>query len=602
MDNRTEVVLSDLGRLCTPQEHIAPVREIGKWCATPYETNAYSGTMLVAAMESCVKPVTLDPQLTGWYRIFVGLQNDGEQRMENLNLALSDDHVPMHFTNSALTPIYARHAVQETYWRAADLTGLTIEISSYAVQLGVMGLAWFRFVPMDEAEVAAFQRDQARTDTKRIYATNDMHGMLCLYGLEGPEEWLSVVKDYAESDVEWFSMENISIFDGVPATGDLNTLAFGYPYDRRVQDGIGGKYFNMDMLRRVTEFGKGMGIKMCVSMRMGAWGIEFPDDQGYFDNRFKLDHPELRCIDRNGDPIDALSYVYPEVREYILDRFEAMAKTGCDAVEMIYNRGVPYVLFEQPFVDRFKAEYGEDPRYLPLDDERVTSLRCAYMTEFVRELRARLDAVRPGIGLHARVQYSVYDARHVALDLETWCREQLITAIISYPQRIRETLNGDVWQDETHRKLDLDKYTKHLRDVQESIIYRRQDFNTLPPMADSRGVLRGPKDQQERVDEFMRLEKEYGVTVYLEIMPRTMSTEAYRDRALELYDCGCEHISLWDTYNRVIRKVDWTMLRRLGHKEELRSYDSGEGTWYRLCRTMRIGGRDVSRYLPAWGG
>ena len=56
------------------------------------------------------------------------------------------------------------------------------------------------------------------------------------------------------------------------------------------------------------------------------------------------------------------------------------------------------------------------------------------------------------------------------------------------------------------------------------------------------------------------------------------------------------------TYNRVIRKVDWTMLRRLGHKEELRSYDSGEGTWYRLCRTMRIGGRDVSRYLPAWGG
>ena len=29
MDNRTEVVLSDLGRLCTPQEHIAPVREIG---------------------------------------------------------------------------------------------------------------------------------------------------------------------------------------------------------------------------------------------------------------------------------------------------------------------------------------------------------------------------------------------------------------------------------------------------------------------------------------------------------------------------------------------------------------------------------------------
>lgn len=600
MDNRKELVLSDLGNLCTPQAHIAKVRRIGMWCSTPYETNAYAGTMLVSAAESRVKPVSLDPKLTGWYRIFVGASNEFGMGGGNLNLALSDDNIPMHISNNDLYP-YARHAVQEFYWRAADLTGLHINISAYEYQGAVMGLAWFRFVPMDEAETAAFLADQARTDTKRIYATNDMHGMFCLYGLREPEEWLSIVKDYAESDVEWFSMENIRIFDGEPATGDPETQAFGAPHDYRVQTSL-KRYFTPEMLSKVIAYGQRQKIKMCMSMRMGAWGIEYPDNQCYFDNTFMAAHPELRCVDRDGTPIDALSFIYPEVQEYLLNEFSFMAGLGCDAVEMICSRGVPYVLFEQPFVELFQQRYGEDPRYLPLDNEQVTQLRCEVMTGFVRKLRQRLDSIRPGIGLHARVQYSMYDARHVALDLETWARERLITAVISYPQRIREVLKGSVWQDEDPHKLDLEKYRRYVREAEESIIYRRQDFHTLPPMEDSQGIPRGPATQEERVKEFMELEKLYGVTVYLEIMPRTMSTEEYRQRALELYRAGCNHISLWDTYSRAPRKIDWSMLRRLGHKEELENWDSGENVYFRTCRTMRIDGKDVSRYLPAWGG
>ena len=408
-------------------------------------------------------------------------------------------------------------------------------------------------------------------------------------------------KDYAQSDVEWFSMENIRIFDGEPATGNPDTQAFCSPHDYRVQTSL-KRFFTPEMLSKVIAYGKEQGIKMCLSMRMGAWGFEYPDNQCYFDNTFIAAHPEFRCVDRDGSPIDAMSYIYPEVQEYILNEFTFMAQQGCDAVEMIYNRGVPYVLFEQPFVDLFQARYGEDPRYLPLDEERVTALRCEVMTGFVRRLRQRLDAIRPNIGLHARVQYSMYDARHVALDLEAWARENLITAVISYPQRIREVLKGDVWQDSTHKKLDLEKYSRYVREAEESIIYRRQDFNTIPPMEDSQGILRGPADQAERVREFMELEKRYGVTIYIDIMPRSMSPEEYRQRALELYRAGCEHISLWDTYGRAPMKIDWSMLRRLGHKDELEHYDSGEGVYYRTCRTMRIADRDVSRYLPAWGG
>ena len=44
------------------------------------------------------------------------------------------------------------------------------------------------------------------------------------------------------------------------------------------------------------------------------------------------------------------------------------------------------------------------------------------------------------------------------------------------------------------------------------------------------------------------------------------------------------------------------MMRRLGHKDELPGYGSGEGEFFRGTRLMKIGGKDVSRYKPAWGG
>jgi len=114
--------------------------------------------------------------------------------------------------------------------------------------------------------------------------------------------------------------------------------------------------------------------------------------------------------------------------------------------------------------------------------------------------------------------------------------------------------------------------------------------------------LQGPKDQAERVGQFMALEKLYGVKVYIDIMPRWMPATEYRDRAMELYNAGCNGISLWDTYGRVPVRAEWSMLRRLGHKDELASYGSGEGEFYSRHRIVNIGGKDVSRYLPIWGG
>ena len=91
---------------------------------------------------------------------------------------------------------------------------------------------------------------------------------------------------------------------------------------------------------------------MSVSIRMGAWGLTYPFDQYYFDCDFMQENPEWRTYDRNGDEIAAMSYAYPEVRKFMVDELVNMARSGCDAVTLIWHRGIPYVLFEKPVADR----------------------------------------------------------------------------------------------------------------------------------------------------------------------------------------------------------------------------------------------------------
>ena len=604
METRKEVIFHDLSRQCQPAYHISDMREKYKWNAVPFETKDVKGTMLVSLGKGRPQNVTLDPRLTGWYRIFVAqpaLWSSGQQS----DLLLRLDNAPAfeHFSHTGQT-LFSLHRIQEAQWCCADMTGRSVVIGKEPRGKGMdAGLAWLRFVPMDGAEVEAFLADQARTDTKRIYATNDMHGMLCKFGYKDIDGGRSVVQEYDQSDVEWLSFENIRVFDGEIETGDLDNFTFPREVDERVQRMIKDS-FTLDMVRQLVAFGHEKGLKMCCSVRMGCWGMEYPFDNMSFHNKFAKEHPEFRCVDRDGSPVFAQSYCYDETQRYIIDRLVEVAQLGVDAVELLGVRGVPYVLFEQPFVDMFMARYGEDPRCLPLDDERVVDLKCDILTNFVRRLRAKLDETcgKDKVRIHMRGLYCLYDNRLVGLDVETLCREGLLDAFICYPQRIREQIEGDVWADEAHTKLDIDKFRSYALNSEKSIMYRKSDLYDAPPMADSRGVLRGPAGEKERVEEVAALEDKYGVQVYFEVLPRLLPCADFRDRAAALYSYGAKRLSLWDTYDRVPRRILWTMMRRAGHREELAGYPSGEGELYRYHRITKYCDMDVSRYAPAWGG
>ena len=589
-----EILYTYLDEHFEPKENLSPYSLKDKWRVVPVGTAEYTSNML-SSLGGHPEDITLSPNLTGWYKIY--LHAPGRSV---LHLKLSSD--PAFWVACATTRDDC--SMEEFLWRCADMTGESLTLTRKLDASNYHSLiSAIRFVPMSEDELAEYLREEARTDTKRIYATDDMHNRLYFTHPRTLDDWRSVAFNYMHSDVEWLSIEQIRNFVSCRLpTDDTSNFCFPREGDRNVQEQF--PLFDYDeVLKTVVDQGHRQGLKMSVSLRMGAWGLTYPFDQYYFDCDFMQENPQWRTYDRNGDEISAMSYAYPEVRQFMVNELVHMARSGCDAVTLIWHRGIPYVLFEKPVADRFFELYGEYPYELPLDDPRLNALHCEIMTGLMREIRTALDAEfgKGKIGLHVRTLYSPYDTKYVGLDVEQWAKEGLIDAVISYPVRFHEMLPDEVWKDEAHTRIDLEKYTKFVRTKGGATIHPG-DCELLPPIKNSRGELCGPDGQAEHVAEWMALEKKYGVKVYFEIMPRQLPNEEFKRRALDLYNCGAERIALWDTCCRAEPRAMWVAAGRLGHKDELADMDVGEGEYYHRFRVYRTANSDFSRYEPFWGG
>ena len=85
---------------------------------------------------------------------------------------------------------------------------------------------------------------------------------------------------------------------------------------------------------------------------------------------------------------------------------------------------------------------------------------------------------------------------------------------------------------------------------------------------------------------FVGLTRGTGVTYYNEVMPRRMSPEEYRQRAIEDYAAGVDGLCFWDTNFRDRFKREYSMIRRLGHRDELAGWDDGEGEFFKTRRLL----------------
>ena len=583
MNDRKEIFITDLASAFEPKALISEASSNSVWRAIPYEATEFSGVMLAALGTSRPEDICFDPKLTGWYKIFVLTVGMPSLRL-HLKLSSDESFEELESTNTKYT------TVEESLWRYADMTGETITLSKKRFNIDFPAtLAGFRFVPMTNDEVAEYKKEGARVDTKRLFATHDMHGKLYENAILEPSDWLSLIVPYKNTDAEWLSLEEIRIFIQGKCPCALENFPFRNAGDRAIQHALSSLDYDK-VLADCVKFGHEIGLKMSVSLRMGAWGMGFPADQCYFDVAFHDEHPELHCVDRNGDDVSAMSYAFPEVRKFVIDTLINSARSGCDAVTLIAHRGSPYVLFEKPIVDRYLELYGEYPFELPLNNPRLNAIHCDVMTEFFKELRDALDKEygKGRVRIQLRSLYSIEDNKHVGLDAERLAREGLVNDFIVYPQSIKElwadgVLNFD--ENKNEDRIDLSKYNEYVHGESESL------FHDYPNHADFIGEIKN----------WLPIEEKHGACLYFEIMPRTMPPADFKKRALELYSHGAKRFALWDTYCRVTHNDMRAMIARLGHKDELETL-SPEGAVKKTYRLLTIGNMSFGRYKPYWGG
>lgn len=585
MMERKEVFVTDLAKAFGPKSVLSERGSNDVWRTLPYKTNAFSGILLSALGTSRPEGISFNPKLTGWYKIYIQTLGLPDLRLQ---IKLSSD--------ASFEDIWGNgrsmYRVYESLWRYADMTDQSIMLSKKSFSDHVNSvISGLRFIPMTDAEVAEYQKETSRTDTKRLFATHDMHYKLYSTYVKDPSDWLSVVLPYQNSDVEWLSLEEIRIFLNGACPTDPNDFPFFREGDRAIQKQLANLDYDR-VLADCVRYGHEIGLKMSISLRMGSWGMGFPYDQCYFDVPFHDEHPEWHCVDRNGDVISAMSYAYPEVRRFMIDTLINAARSGCDAVTMIAHRGIPYVLFEKPIADNYFARYGEYPYDLPLDNPRLNAIHCEVMTDFFREVRCALDDAygKNKIRIQLRALATLEDNLRIGLDVDRLAAKGLVDDVIVYPQSFGEEWNGDVLvysPEKGEHRIDLTKYDAYVNGEKETLrhVHGYDDLSAhLKP-----------------IKSWNALEKQYGTKLYFELMPRVMPVETFKARALALYEGGAERLALWDTYNRVPYNDLRALILKLGHKEELAELPL-EGTVQKDYRILSFGNLNFARYKPYWGG
>jgi uncharacterized lipoprotein YddW (UPF0748 family) len=188
------------------------------------------------------------------------------------------------------------------------------------------------------------------------------------------------------------------------------------------------------------------------------------------------------------------------------------------------------VEYEASVVEGFQKKHGQDPRTLDEKDPRWLAHRATVLTQFMREARSAMKESaqaqkRPKPpSITAIVMSSEAENLYFGMDLKTWIAEGLVDTIVPYASVERLSSMADSWVD--------------------------------------------PK----AAEFFIRITKGTACKLALNLMPRQLSPEEYRRRAVALYRAGVEHLFFWDANARYDFGPSWTALRRLGHVKELEAW------------------------------
>jgi hypothetical protein len=546
------VVLADMG-CCTPRSVLSSKAEAGRWKLIDYEAGGLVGRMAWAFWDAKTPPLTLPLGVRGWHAVFVGLADPGHLGCRALVRLTGDPaYVPRSQSGGQ---------IEEAFFKVADLTGQSLHIAQDSGGLGhACGIAFVKLVPLTPGEVAHLQADRHRAAHRRLTATID--GFSYIYGRRptSVETLLPEVETYRDTDFDSLVLQlggadTVNYRSQVAEMAAQNLDVFPRPGDRFYAESLRELACkNINPTKVLIQGAQHAGLKVHVGIRPAAWVHSEPLSE-FFTSRFYREHPEWRCVDRDGSPVARMSLAVPQVRSRLVEVLREAMGFGADGACILYNRGVPLVLFEKPFCELFQRRFHADPRQLSEDDARILQLRAELLTTFMRQIRTMLDdeARRRGtgkrLGLSAFVMADEADNVKYGIDLRTWAAQGLVEAV--YP--------GTGIGGSSARQIDM------------------QFFNAV---CRAKGIRVRP----------------------VFIAWSTPDVGALVKRTLALYDAGADGMTIWDANSGADVTCRWSITSRLGHVDELREPVGSQPPAPVLVPIHKLGGMILDgRYRPNWG-
>lgn len=415
-------------------------RQKGKWKVLPWSTAEMKGTALSCYSATNPPTVKIPLPARGWHAIYLGIctTSTGYRESRNgLEAKLSDEPIFRRVANNLPLLENRRDVIQDQLISVKELTGQSLEI---APQVSLPAtVCYIRLVPVTDEEVALWkqQSDPRQRATKTSIATFDGHSWIWPYKPGSEAELLESFRGFEDSDVGkwWFQVlgADLVIYPSqvgqVPGTGteDFSTDAHG----RFVQLLEALHRQGINPLKVAREAARTQGVEFHVMIRPAGWKASIPYEET-FNSKFYEAHPEWRCVDRDGTPTMHMSYAVPEVRKQVLDILRETLELQPDGVGLLFNRGMPMILWEESFNTRFHNLYQADARQVPEDDPRIYALRATIMTEFLTEIRTLLDETAQSQRRREPYKISLgtfateLDNRKFGLDLPTWIHRGLV--------------------------------------------------------------------------------------------------------------------------------------------------------------------------------
>ncbi len=446
----TPIFVSDLSR-CQPSTALSKVNKKQHWTLIPYITDKVSGTMIGAGSMADAPDVTIPLGVSGWHAVYVGFWNahhdyDGGT---TIKLKLTGDPCfrPISdgtYSGAAAAPMnWVGTELQEVFLKYADLKGRDLTVGQQTKGKPKKAyVAYVKLVPLSKKEVDAIRKDRARKDTRVLIATNDGISWLEHKGATTKEEILEQVEPYRYSDVGkviWaFSYGDTTNYPS--KVGSFMAKPGGEEFTVR-PDGE-ARFKSISTLTSkglipaqvALEHVHDMGLKFDAMFRLGVLG-DIPPGAWFTGHGIVRKKPWIRMLAKDGTPLEKASYAFPEVQDHMLSLIREVAERfDIDGVNLGWIRGPQFVGYEAPVIEDFKKEYGEDPRKLDDNEERVQRLRAKYVTEFVRKVRQLLNELGRKRGRKIELSAWVYSPEtnlFFGLDAETWVAEGLLDSIIA---------------------------------------------------------------------------------------------------------------------------------------------------------------------------